>query len=220
MASNTACERYIPLLSPYIDGEVSPADRVNIERHLAACRECASRAADFRAESALLRVGLEMAVDEVDFKDFTQKVMARVTPDRPPLLERIRISLSELFLYHRTAMVSSLATAAVVVLVAVPMAMSRPEPAPGYGAERMRVLKVSTVSNKVAPVLLESDNGDTIVWTVDQEPSDAHDADGGPAAQPAAGERADELEGESPKDVPVRPAKPAPSEQPPKGGEL
>ena len=217
MASNTACERYIPLLSPYIDGEVSPADRVNIERHLAACRECASRAADFRAESALLRVGLDMAVDDVDFKDFTQKVMARVTPDRPPLLERLRISLSEMFLYHRTAMVSSLATAAVVVLVAVPMVMNRPEPAPGYGAERMRVLKVRAVSNKVAPVILESDNGDTIVWTVDREPDAAHDGE----AEPAAAERADELEGDSPKDVPVRPVRPAAApEKPPKGGEL
>ncbi|MFY0581773.1 anti-sigma factor family protein [Cystobacter fuscus] len=124
--ANPACERFIPLLSPYIDGEVSPAERINVERHLGACRDCASRAADLRAESALLRVGLEMAVDEVDFKDFTQKVMARVTPERPPLLERVRISLSEMFLYHRTAMLSSLATAAVVVLVAVPMAMNRP----------------------------------------------------------------------------------------------
>jgi anti-sigma factor RsiW len=130
MAGTPACKSFVPLLSPYIDGELSPAERVNVERHLSACRDCTSRAADLRAESALLRVGLEMAVDEVDFKDFTQRVMARVTPERPPLLERLRISLSELFLYHRTAMVSSLATAAVLVLVLVPLLMRQSDRGP------------------------------------------------------------------------------------------
>ncbi|WNG21197.1 anti-sigma factor family protein [Cystobacter fuscus] len=219
--ANPACERFIPLLSPYIDGEVSPAERINVERHLGACRDCASRAADLRAESALLRVGLEMAVDEVDFKDFTQKVMARVTPERPPLLERVRISLSEMFLYHRTAMLSSLATAAVVVLVAVPMVMNRPSAPLGYGAERMKVRAVrASEGATAAPVVLESDDGNTIIWAVDEDAPAAHDAS---PAKPRGvpGDETDELEGESLKDVPARrPAKPAAPEQPPKGGEL
>jgi|GEM_PF-573056 len=221
MATNSACERFIPLLSPYIDGEVSPAERVNVERHMAACRDCASRAADLRAESALLRVGLEMAVDEVDFKDFTQRVMARVTPDRPPLLERLRISLSEMFLYHRTVMISSLATAAVVVLVAVPLLM-QPQGAPlGYGADRMRVRAVrASEGATVAPVVLESDDGNTIIWAVDQDTSTTHDGiQAGPRSSP--GDEADELDGESSKDVPARrPVKPATPDKPPKGGEL
>ncbi|HZI02628.1 MAG TPA: zf-HC2 domain-containing protein, partial [Archangium sp.] len=138
MAGNPACERFIPLLSPYIDGELAPTERVNVERHLSACKACTGRTADLRAESGLLRVGLDMAVDEVDFKDFAQKVMARVTPERPPLLERWRLSLSELFLYHRTAMVSSLATAAVLALVVVPLVMNQDDAPMGYGADRMR----------------------------------------------------------------------------------
>jgi anti-sigma factor RsiW len=170
MAGNPACERFIPQLSPYVDGELSPAERIHVERHLAACRDCTGRAADLRAESALLRVGLEMAVDEVDFKDFTQKVLARVTPERPPLLERVRISLSELFLYHRTAMVSSFVTAVLVALVAVPMLLSRDDVPMGYGGERMRVRAVrASEGAKVAPVVLESEDGNTIIWVVDQE---------------------------------------------------
>ena len=212
MAGNPACERFVPLLSPYIDGELSPADRVNVERHLAACRDCASRAADLRAESALLRVGLEMAVDEVDFKDFTQRVMARVTPERPPLLERLRISLSELFLYHRTAMVSSLATAAVLALVVVPLAMHQDDAPMGYGADRMRVRAVrASEGAKVAPVVLESDDGNTIIWVVDQESAPAHDASG---AEPRSDDSSDERDGEPPTKGPASKA------EPPKGGEL
>lgn len=203
MAGNPACEHFIPLLSPYVDGELPSSERVQVERHLTACRDCTGRTADLRAESALLRVGLDMAVDEVDFKDFAQRVMARVTPEKPPLLERLRLSLSELLLYHRTAMVSSLATAAVLVLVGVPVLLSQQAPH-GYGAERMRVRAVSASEGaKVAPVVME-DRGDTIIWVVDEEPASEEGA-------PQEGEE----EGEE------KPAAPAPSKAtPPSGGEL
>jgi len=217
MAGNPACERFIPLLSPYIDGEVSPTERVNIERHLSACKACTGRAADLRAESGLLRVGLEMAVDEVDFKDFAQKVMARVTPEKPPVLERLRLSLSELFLYHRTAMFSSLATAAVLMLVAIPLLMGNRAPV-GYAGERMTVQAVRTYDPaKLAPVVMETDDGSTIIWLVDQ---DAHSH----GASPVLGDEADsdelELE-EAPAGNTAPKPPPAQKEEPaPKGGSL
>ncbi|MFY0581772.1 hypothetical protein ACN28S_52605 [Cystobacter fuscus] len=71
-----------------------------------------------------------------------------------------------------------------------------------------------------APVVLESDDGNTIIWAVDEDAPAAHDAS---PAKPRGvpGDETDELEGESLKDVPARrPAKPAAPEQPPKGGEL
>lgn len=216
MAGNPACERFVPQLSPYIDGELSPADRVNVERHLSACRDCASRAADLRAESALLRVGLEMAVDEVDFKDFTQRVMARVTPERPPLLERLRISLSEMFLYHRTAMVSSLATAAVLALVLIPLLASQNDVPLGYGADRMRVRAVrASEGAKVAPVVLEGDDDNTIIWVVDQDTQPSHDAS---AVKKPQGAHADEADEQDADGEPLK--NKVPAQNPPKGGEL
>jgi anti-sigma factor RsiW len=168
MAGNPACERYVPLLSPYIDGELSPSERVHVERHLSACRDCTGRTADLRAESGLLRVGLDMAVDEVDFKDFAQKVMARVTPEKPPVLERVRLAVSEMFLYQRTAMLSSLATAAVLMLIALPLLLRERAPV-GYAAERMTVQAVRIHDEaQVAPVVMETENGGSIIWLVDQ----------------------------------------------------
>lgn len=192
MAGNPACERFIPLLSPYIDGELSPTERVTVERHLGACKACTGRTADLRAESGLLRVGLDMAVDEVDFKDFAQKVMARVTPERPPLLERLKLSLSEMFLYQRTAMLSSMATAAVVLLVAVPLLMRDKAPE-GYAAERMTVKSVRSYEPAtVAPVVMETDNGGAIIWLVDE-----NDTSGATPQQDEADN--DELELDSPR---------------------
>ncbi|HVG61731.1 MAG TPA: zf-HC2 domain-containing protein [Hyalangium sp.] len=208
MAGNPACERFIPLLSPYIDGELTPAERVNVERHLSACKECTGRSADLRAESGLLRVGLEMAVDEVDFKDFAQKVMARVTPEKPPLLERLRLSLSEMFLYQRTVMVSSLATAAVVMLVAVPLLMRNKVPY-GYGAERMTVQSVRVYEpDKVAPVVMETDDGSTIIWLVDQD-THKHGASPAKGGDEPHGDDLEQMEGAPKKDEPA-----------PKGGSL
>lgn len=218
MAGNPACERFIPLLSPYIDGELSPAERVNVERHVTACKDCMGRTADLRAESGLLRVGLDMAVDEVDFKDFAMKVMARVTPEKPPLLERLKLSLSEMFLYQRTAMLSSMATAAVLMLVAVPLLLRDKAPT-GYAAERMTVKSVRSYEPAtIAPVVMETDNGSAIIWMVDED--DTHGAS--PAKDLDDSEESDELELDSPPKKgsigspnPVRQEPPAP-----KGGAL
>ncbi|MBN1204597.1 MAG: zf-HC2 domain-containing protein [Myxococcaceae bacterium] len=187
MAGNPACERFMLLLSPYIDGELSPSERIVVERHLSACKECTGRTADLRAESGLLRVGLEMAVDEVDFKDFAQKVMARVTPEKPPLLERLKLSLSEMFLYQRTVLISSMATAAVLALVAVPLLLRDKAPL-GYAGERMTVKSVHVYEEaRASPVVMETEDGSTIIWLVDQDtPAPGEDTSSQDAKDPDA----------------------------------
>ena len=213
MAGNPACTRYVPLLSPYIDGELAPAERVTVERHLAACRDCTGRTADLRAESGLVRVGLEMAADEVDFKDFAQKVMARVTPERPPLLERLRLSVSEMMRYQRTAFVSSLATAAVVLLVAIPL-LARDSAPVGYAGERMTVQAVRPHgAAHVAPVVMEAEDGNAIIWLVDEQKVKA----GGPSSGKASEEsQSDELEMDG--ELPA--LQPRTKPKPQQGGEL
>lgn len=167
MALNPACQTFIPMLSPFVDGELAPQERVTVERHLSACRDCTGRVADLRAESGLIRHGLDLAADEVDFKDFAQKVMARLTPYKPPLLERVRVSFSEMFLYQRTAMLSSLAGAAAVLFIGLP-ALLLWQPTPdGYARQMMAVQSVTTeAGSKVTPVVMTSDKGDAIIWMV------------------------------------------------------
>lgn len=197
MAMNPACKTFIPMLSPFIDGELSASDRVSVERHLAACRDCTGRAADLRAESGLLRVGLDMAADDVDFSDFTQKVMARITPVKPPLLERWRIGLSEMFTYQRGMLVSSMVTAMVLALVAVPLLLSRNGTPDGYASAQMRLQTVSTDQTAhVSPVVFNTDSGDAIIWMVSHDDATEQDEEGAgmntatgahtPAANPTA----------------------------------
>ena len=214
MAGNPACEAFIPMLSAYVDGELPPRERGSVEVHLAACRECAGRAADFRAGSGLVRIGLEMAADEVDFTGFAQKVVARLTPYKLPLMERWRIWLAETFRHQRGVLVSSLAVVAAVLLagVAGPLLWQR-EPPPGYAQQRMVLKSVSIEPGAhVSPVVLTTESGDAIIWLVDHEhvlhePGALHDED-------------EEENVRSPSPAPVAPARGALPQEPPKGGEL
>jgi anti-sigma factor RsiW len=168
MANNPACKSFIPQLSAFIDGELSPDERQSVERHLTACKDCTARVADLRAESGLVRIGLEMAADEVDWSGFSQKVMARITPEKPPMFERIKASFSEMFLYQRGTLVSGFAVAAAVAVVATTLLLREPPSTAGYAQDQMAVDTVKThPSAHVAPVVMESDQGSSIIWLVD-----------------------------------------------------
>jgi anti-sigma factor RsiW len=176
MPLNPVCESFIPKLSPLMDSELPAAERVQVESHVASCSECAARAADFRAESALVRLGMELLADEADFRDFSKNVMARIAPEPVPLRERWRVSLSELFTYRRGMMVS-FAGAAAALLALAPMLLRSGVPE-GYASERMAVQAVSTNPDAhVAPVVMSGDRGNAIIWLV----SHKHVLEGKPA---------------------------------------
>jgi anti-sigma factor RsiW len=169
MALNPACQTFVPSLSPYVDGELPPDQRQTLERHLSVCKDCTGRVADFRAESGLVRLGMEMLADDVDFKDFANQVMAKVTPYKLPLLERWKLSLSETFRYQRGPLFASLAGAAAALAIALPLLSGSGAPL-GYAGQQMAVQSVETESQAhVAPVVMTTEGGDSIVWLVEQE---------------------------------------------------
>jgi len=174
MATQAACRIFLPLLSPFIDGELSTSDRVSVERHLSACPTCTSRVSDLRAESGLIRVGMEMAADEVDFTDFAQQVMARVTPERLPFWERVKLRMSESWAHQpwRMAAVTGLAVAAVAALVAVPFL--RPKSSPqGDALQRVQLLSVNVNPDAhVTPVVIYAESGDIILMLADHPDHD------------------------------------------------
>lgn len=172
MSLSPECQKVLTELSPFVDGELSPSERQAVEHHLAGCPECTGRVADLRATSGLVRVGLEMLADEVDFGDFAQKVMAKVTPEKPPLAERFRLTLSEMFTYQRRQLATGLAVALLAVLAAAGWLFHPTTPA-GYGSAEVAVRSVDTDARAhVAPVVMKTQQGDAIIWLVNH-PEDA-----------------------------------------------
>lgn len=164
---NPAREKFLPLLSPYVDGELSPEERQQVEQHLANNKDSAAQVADFRAGDAIIRHALEMRADEVDWKAFTEEVMGKVTPDKLPLFERMKLTLSEMFLYQRGPLIAGFAGAAAALAIAVPVSMKFATP-DGYGGSKMTVQTVSVEENAlVKPVVMETADGDAIIWVVE-----------------------------------------------------
>lgn len=164
---NPAREKYLPKLSSYVDGELSPAERQELEQHLANNKESAGQVADFRAADGLMRHALEVQADEVDWKKFTEDVMARVTPDKLPLFDRLKLTFSELFTWQRGPLIAGFAGAAAALAIAIPLGLSMKAPE-GYGAKTLHVQTVSVVEQgaTVKPVVMETD-GDAVIWVLD-----------------------------------------------------
>lgn len=167
---NPAREKFLPMLSPYVDGELSPEDRQLLEQHLANNKESAGQVADLRAADALMRHALEMQADQVDWKAFTEDVMGKVAKEKLPLGDRIRIWFSEMFTYQRGPLMVGFAAAAVAVLVAVPLTLKFGAPE-GYGANQVRVQSASVDDDSpYKPVVMETESGDAIIWMVETNP--------------------------------------------------
>lgn len=177
---NPAREKFLPMLSPYVDGELTPEERQQVEAHLAANKESAMLVADLRAGGGLVRQSLDLAADDVDWKDFTAKVMANVTPEKLPFFERMSLTFSEMFLYQRGFMVGGLVGAAAMVAVLVPVGYSMTQrPPQGYENARVEVQTVAVDDSSptpVHPVVMETDSGDAVIWMVE---SNDHKQDGG-----------------------------------------
>ncbi len=73
----SACRHFVPLLEPFRDGELTPADVVDVEEHLVECQSCAER----------LRLGESL---RVSLKEHVRSV----APVTESFEERIRLALS------------------------------------------------------------------------------------------------------------------------------
>ena len=165
---NPARKTFEPLLSPYVDGELSPEERQAVERHIAADKDSAAQVADFRAASGLTRLSFEMLADEQDFSDFANQVMARVTPQKLPVFERLKLSMSEMFIYQRSTLVTAGAMAFAVALMAGAVVKLSSQDTDGYANPRVEVQTVSVDNDaKVRPVVMETEKGDAIIWMIE-----------------------------------------------------
>jgi len=200
--SNPARDKFLPLLSPYVDGELSPEERQQVEQHLAHNKDSAAQVADFRAADGLIRTALDMAGDDVDWKAFTNEVMGKVVPERLPFFSRLKLSLSELFTYQRGPMIAAMAGAAAAVAIAVPLALSLRGNSAGYANPTVEVQTVSIDNpTQVKPVVMETDDGDAVIWVVEKDdatakkkkPESGEDDEEGLGVEPSPDQKAGDL---------------------------
>jgi anti-sigma factor RsiW len=123
----------------------------------------------------MIRHALDQAADDVDWKAFTDEVMSKVTPQKLPFVERLKLTVSEMVLYQRRQMMAAFAGAVAAIAVTVPVILKLTANTPdGYANSKLEVQTVSVEeSAQVRPVVMETDQGDAIIWTLDaKDPRD------------------------------------------------
>jgi len=165
---NPARKKIRPLLSSFVDGELSPKERMLVERHVASCKESADEVADMRALSKLVRTSMEEAAEEEAWAGFPDKVMGQLLPERLPLLLRLRLWLSEVFTYQRGWVVAGSFAVALACLGMV-MWTSSTEPA-GYASPHLSIKTVSAKGAALKTIITHTETGDAVIWVVEETP--------------------------------------------------
>jgi anti-sigma factor RsiW len=116
------CEESVPLIGPWMDGELPEEDRAWLAEHVACCDACATRRALLAAQRDAVREAVVRRAAAADLSGMADAVLARVLHDRPPAaVPRLRVWSTETWRAHRgrISAAAGLAVAASLAVVAL-----------------------------------------------------------------------------------------------------
>ena len=164
----------LQLLSAYVDGELTAAERETVERALSADPRMREIERSMRSLGSAVRLLSEAEVAEADLSGLADRVMARVSR-RPGVLDRLRDAWRRPWL----------PVGGLVAVAAAALFFFRPV-APPAASEGVVVQSVTADSQaELRPVVLKTESGDAIIWLVEKpDASGNHRATPLPAAKP------------------------------------
>ena len=146
----------LQLLSAYVDGELTAAERETVERALAADPRLRQLEQSMRGVGSAMRSLSEARVAEADFSGLADRVMARVSSRQPGVLERLRAFWGRPWL----PIGGLVAVAAGAFLALRPV-----EPLVPAGVV---VQSATTGQAQLQPVVHRTEAGDAIIWLVEK----------------------------------------------------
>jgi anti-sigma factor RsiW len=168
------CEESVPLLGPWIDGELADEDRAWLEEHVRDCTACATRKLLLEATRDAVRETVTRRAASADLSRVADAVLARVKDDRPPAnVVRFEVWGTEMWRAHRAAIstVAGLAAAACVAVIAllVPLRSEPRRPTLLADARPLTTLEQIDFENHEGAVLQSGDT--TVIWIDDDAPA-------------------------------------------------
>jgi anti-sigma factor RsiW len=170
------CEETVPLLGPWLDGELAEEDRVWVEDHAGECDPCGQRKALLAATRDAVRESIVRRAAPADLSRLADAVLARVKEDRGPAnVVRLRVWGTEMWRAHRAGIFAAggLAAAACLAIVAMlsPIrgGVSRPAPTLLADARSLTTLEQIDFENHEGAVLQSGDT--TVIWIDDEGPA-------------------------------------------------
>ncbi len=145
----------LQLLSAYLDGELTAAERETVERALATNPRMREIEQSMRQVGTAMRVVSDAEVARTDFSGLADRVLGRVSR-RAGLLDRLREAWRRPWL----PMGGLVAVAAAAFFALRPVA---PVPPPGVVVQSA----TADTPSQVQPVVLKTESGDAIIWLVE-----------------------------------------------------
>lgn len=84
------CEKYQELISCLIDGEITPEERAELEKHIASCPECKAMYEDFSALSDMMDDSMAQVPDSLHEKIMSGVKSTAAKKSKKPLIIRLR----------------------------------------------------------------------------------------------------------------------------------
>ena len=116
------CEESVPLLGPWMDGELAVEDGAWLAEHVACCPTCTTRKALLAAQRDAVREAVVRRASSADLSRLPDAVMARVEKDHAPAkVLRLRVWGTETWRAHRSriSVAAGLVVAACLAVVAI-----------------------------------------------------------------------------------------------------
>ena len=170
--TTTDHDAYLEKVSALLDGELPEAEAAEVEAWLDAHPEAAEEALLMRATGEALRKAADGWEARVDFEHFYEGVAARLGPAAParaPAEAAPGLLARLMALFHRPALVASLATVLVAVGVGSAMFLKSSAPAPLTlkGKTEIEHLDFETAS----AVVYQTPKEVTVIWLEEEDGS-------------------------------------------------
>jgi anti-sigma factor RsiW len=157
------CEESVPLLGPWIDGELEESDRAWLVDHVRGCDSCAQRKLLLEAQRSALREQISQRAEKIDLSRLSAVVLARIERERqrPNPWTALAVWLEEIWGARRLPI--SLATgAALAGVVAATFLLHRPPPPREQAL--VQLVSVDTVDFITQPGVVLQSGQTSIIW--------------------------------------------------------
>jgi anti-sigma factor RsiW len=152
------CQKALPLVERYFDGELSSRQVAFVEDHLVECTECADELEALQEMRGVIQTSMREAASKADFAQIWRAVEPQLEGPKPSLWERFSVAVREYLSVYKPVWATAGAAALVAVVVAIPL-MAR---------DTSSVIP-PTQSNECIIESIESSGGTAMVYELDQD---------------------------------------------------
>lgn len=174
------------LLQRYLDGSVTDSERQKVEKLLETSSGAKRLLEQYKALSGLLQEACELkgAMDELDERigKIKQAVMKSMK-ENPPIGERVRVALSEFFLFRKRIWVpiAAVATASIIAVFSFIIASLFHHSGEAIGEKmwsRVTSISVGVTSSMIFEMEDEMGNKTSMFWVIGEESESADEGEG------------------------------------------